>query len=296
MNDPHRRARRERHLRDRSQAMLDRFVERRNRNQRYDNWLERNGLEPGYDHRRSRKPDPVKVKQGIKRETGIYLGQAAHAMENGGIMTAARLDTGSSVQTADCFDTSLRTGYIPSSSPQSSSDSSCRHGSDGTSRSPSASALGFYRLHTESPPPALRHPLNLGLLSLPAPTPLPNFHLAQTQLVLLVPQLFLDFLLSVPLSDPAVLLRLSPTLLIWVQALETILSLSLTLKTAILNRLFCGFLGIYCDFSVFFSFLGSVEVVVLAAGKSLVFMFLILSLFKSIYCCLNFIPCTICMM
>lgn len=136
MNDPHRRARCERHLRDRSQAMLDRFVERRNRNQRYDNWLERNGLEPGYDYRRSRKPDPVKVKQGIKRETGIYLGQAAHAMENGGIMTAARLDTGSSVLTADCFDTSLRTGYIPSSSPQSSSASSCRHGSDGTSRPP----------------------------------------------------------------------------------------------------------------------------------------------------------------
>jgi hypothetical protein len=34
----------------------------------------------------------------------------------------------------------------------------------------------------------------------------------------------------------------------------------------------------------------------LAAGKSLVFMFIILSLFKSIYSCLNYVPRTICVM
>jgi len=92
MNGPAHRARRERHLRDRSPGLITRFLERREQNPRYQKWLKRNGLEDGYQDRDSGqpgcinaepgiKPDPVKAEQVIKREAGLYMEQALQEMQ-----------------------------------------------------------------------------------------------------------------------------------------------------------------------------------------------------------------------
>jgi hypothetical protein len=47
------------------------------------------------------KPDHVKVEQGIKRETGLYMEQALEEMHNGDTMTITRSRTGFRFQTAD---------------------------------------------------------------------------------------------------------------------------------------------------------------------------------------------------
>ncbi|RBA20176.1 hypothetical protein FPRO05_08621 [Fusarium proliferatum] len=106
--------------------------------------------------RESRKFDPVKAEQGVKREIGIYIGQAAEVLDNGDNMTITQSNTRLSCQTADWLDMPLRTDYITTSSPQSSSDSSCRNGYDGTSRPASPPGLRSWleprRVSTPSSP------------------------------------------------------------------------------------------------------------------------------------------------
>ncbi|KAF5572521.1 hypothetical protein FPANT_13019 [Fusarium pseudoanthophilum] len=133
-----RRAKRERNLRDRPPVLITRG---------------QHGCikaEPGI------KPDPAKVEQGIKRQTGLYMEQALERMDTGDTMTITRSRTGFRFQTADWLDTPLRTGSITSSSPQSSFGSSCRLESDGASQSPPGIRAWFHptprRLFTPSSP------------------------------------------------------------------------------------------------------------------------------------------------